>query len=64
MPVAGKDESNRGVVLMVSRAPLLPSQRVVQVCLFLATAIALSGGALQLYLGEAQSAAGSTTSVV
>ena len=28
------------------------SQRVVQVCLFLVAAIAISGGALQMYLGE------------
>lgn len=28
------------------------SQRVVQICLFLIAAIALSGGALQLYLGQ------------
>lgn len=31
---------------------LLPSQRVVQVCLFLVAFIAITGGALQLYLGE------------
>jgi len=28
------------------------SQRIVQVCLFLVAAIAISGGALQMYLGE------------
>ena len=28
------------------------SQRIVQVCLFLFAAIALSGGALQMYLGQ------------
>jgi len=33
-------------------APLLPSQRIVQVCLFLVAAICLSGGALQMYLGQ------------
>jgi Domain of unknown function (DUF4345) len=32
--------------------PLLASQRVVQGCLFLLAAIALSGGALQMYLGQ------------
>jgi len=32
------------------------SQRVVQVCLFLFAAIALSGGALQMYLGQPESA--------
>jgi len=31
---------------------LLPSQRVVQVCLFVVAFIAMTGGALQLYLGE------------
>ena len=33
------------------------SKRVVQICLFLVMAIALSGGALQMYLGEPQSGA-------
>src|ERR1700691_759260 len=37
---------------MESHAPLLASQIVVQVCLFLVAAIALFGGALQMYLGE------------
>ncbi|HXD41208.1 MAG TPA: DUF4345 domain-containing protein [Ramlibacter sp.] len=37
---------------MNSNAPLLASQRVVQVCLFLVAAIAVFGGALQMYLGE------------
>ncbi len=31
---------------------LLPGQRVVQICLFLVAFIAMSGGALQMYLGE------------
>jgi hypothetical protein len=31
---------------------MLPSQRVVQVCLFIAGAIAVFGGALQMYLGQ------------
>ncbi len=31
---------------------MLPSQRVVQICLFLVAAIAISGGALQMFLGE------------
>ena len=31
---------------------MLTSQRVVQVCLFLVAAIAMFGGALQMYLGE------------
>jgi hypothetical protein len=33
-------------------APLLASQRVVQVCLFLVAAIAIFGGSVQMYLGE------------
>ena len=37
----------------MSSTPSMPtSQRVVQVCLFLVAAIALLGGALQMYLGE------------
>ena len=31
---------------------MLASQRIVQVCLFLAAAIALFGGSLQMYLGQ------------
>src|SRR5262245_42520880 len=34
---------------------MLASQRVVQVCLFLFAAIALSGGGLQMYLGQPES---------
>lgn len=37
---------------MTSDAPLLASQLVVQVCLFLVAAIAMSGGALQFFLGQ------------
>ncbi|MCY1169104.1 MAG: DUF4345 family protein [Pseudomonadota bacterium] len=37
---------------MTPEAPLLASQVVVQVCLFLVAAIALFGGALQMYLGQ------------
>ena len=37
---------------MTSDAPLLASQVVVQVCLFLVAAIAMSGGALQFFLGQ------------
>lgn len=37
---------------MTPEAPLLASQIVVQVCLFLVAAIALFGGALQMYLGQ------------
>ena len=33
---------------------MIASQRVVQVCLFLVAAIAIFGGALQMYLGEPQ----------
>lgn len=32
--------------------PLLVSQHVVQICLFLVAAIAMFGGALQMYLGQ------------
>ena len=41
---------------MSSESSLLPSQRVVQVCLFIVAAIAVFGGALQMYLGEPQTA--------
>ena len=37
---------------MTPEAPLLASQVVVQVCLFLVAAIAVIGGALQMYLGQ------------
>ena len=37
---------------MNSKIEIASSQRVVQVCLFLFAAIALFGGALQMYLGE------------
>ena len=37
---------------MPSNPTMLVSQRVVQVCLFLVAAIAMLGGALQMYLGE------------
>ena len=33
-------------------SPLLASQRIVRICLFLVAAIALSGGALQMWLGQ------------
>ena len=33
-------------------APLLASQQIVQVCLFIVAAIAIVGGALQMYLGQ------------
>jgi len=42
---------------MAAKTPLLASQRVVQVCLFLVSAIALFGGPLQMYLGEPENAA-------
>ena len=35
-----------------TRPPMLPSQRVVQVCLFLVAAIAIFGGSLQIFLGQ------------
>ncbi|WP_309678301.1 DUF4345 family protein [Polaromonas sp.] len=37
---------------MTAEAPLLASQVVVQICLFLVAAIAMVGGALQMYLGQ------------
>jgi Domain of unknown function (DUF4345) len=37
---------------MSSRPPMLVSQRIVQVCLFLVAAISLLGGTLQMYLGQ------------
>ncbi len=37
---------------MPTNAPLLPSQRIVQICLLLVAAIALFGGPLQMYLGQ------------
>jgi hypothetical protein len=41
---------------MSSESSMLPSQRVVQICLFIVAAIAVFGGALQMYLGEPQTA--------
>ena len=38
-------------------APLYMSQKVVRVCLFLLAAIAITGGALQMYLGEPETTA-------
>jgi hypothetical protein len=37
---------------MPSTSPMLVSQRIVQVCLFLVAAIAVLGGTLQMYLGQ------------
>ena len=37
---------------MPTDTPMPASQRIVQVCLFLFAAIGLSGGALQMYLGQ------------
>jgi len=37
---------------MPSGPPMLASQRVVQVCLFVVAAIAVSGGTLQMFLGQ------------
>ncbi len=41
---------------MTSETPLLASQIVVQVCLFVVAAIAMVGGALQMYLGQPDTA--------
>lgn len=37
---------------MNAAAPLLLAQQIVQVCLFIVAAIAIVGGALQMYLGQ------------
>jgi Domain of unknown function (DUF4345) len=37
---------------MTANAPLVPGQRIVQVCLLIFAAIALIGGPLQFYLGQ------------
>jgi hypothetical protein len=37
---------------MSANAPMLPSQRIVQICIFIFAAIALIGGPLQFYLGQ------------
>ena len=39
---------------MTTEAPLLLSQTVVRVCLFIVAAIAISGGTLQMILGQPQ----------
>ena len=41
---------------MPASMPMPVSQRIVQVCLFLFAAIAMFGGALQMYLGQPQTA--------
>lgn len=41
---------------MMTAEPMLLSQRVVQVCLFLVAAIAIFGGTLQMYLGQPDTA--------
>jgi hypothetical protein len=41
---------------MMTTEPMLLSQRVVQVCLFLVAAIAIFGGTLQMYLGQPDTA--------
>ena len=41
---------------MIAKTPLPGSQRIVQVCLLLFAAICLFGGALQMYLGQPQTA--------
>ena len=37
---------------MSTSTPLLLTQRIVQICLFLIAAIAIMGGAVQMYLGQ------------
>ena len=41
---------------MVVSEPMLASERVVQVCLFLVGAIAIFGGTLQMFLGQPETA--------
>jgi hypothetical protein len=41
---------------MPSAEPMLLSQRVVQICLYLVGAIAIFGGSLQIYLGQPETA--------
>ena len=41
---------------MTAAEPMLLSQRIVQVCLFLVAAIAIFGGTLQMYLGQPDTA--------
>jgi hypothetical protein len=41
---------------LLPTSPMLMSQRVVQVCLFLVSAIAVLGGSLQMYLGQPDTA--------
>jgi hypothetical protein len=41
---------------MTATEPMLLSQRIAQVCLFLAGAIAVFGGTLQMYLGQPETA--------
>ena len=45
-----------GGSIMIANTPLLGSQRIVQVCLLLFAARCLFGGALQMYLGQPQTA--------
>jgi hypothetical protein len=46
-----------GTPYMDTSTALLLSQRIVQICLFLLAAIALFGGALQMYLGQPETSA-------
>jgi len=41
-----------GDIAMSASEPMLLSQRIVQICLFLVAAIAIFGGTLQMYLGQ------------
>lgn len=41
---------------MTTAEPMLLSQRIVQICLFLVAAIAIFGGSLQMYLGQPETA--------
>ena len=48
----GAQLRTKGDRSMSTKAPLLPSQRVVQICLFLVATISMIGGPLQMVLGE------------
>jgi hypothetical protein len=48
---------------MPTNTPMPISQRIVQLCLFLFAAIALSGGGLQMYLGQPETTPRSTTCI-
>src|SRR4029453_10861086 len=52
----GVDRTKVGEPTLPPTLPMLMSPRVVQVCLFLVSAIAVLGGSLQMYLGQPDTA--------